>query len=125
MWDPDQEKFDTSSKYSKKKTIFKKNRISMGKPPNKMGNCPFASPLVAPLKYDNATKYGFDLFPRSFGRYQRTFDCSLTHQQYSLQKRGWTLILSANKTTTFCVVGIREKKQSSTGKIDKLISLFV
>ncbi len=24
-------------------------KISMGKPPNEMGNCPFASPLVTPL----------------------------------------------------------------------------
>jgi hypothetical protein len=26
-----------------------KGKISMDKPPNKMGNCPFASPLVTPL----------------------------------------------------------------------------
>jgi hypothetical protein len=25
-------------------------KTSMGKPPNEMGNCPFASPLVAPLQ---------------------------------------------------------------------------
>jgi hypothetical protein len=24
-------------------------KTSLGKPPNEMGNCPFASPLVAPL----------------------------------------------------------------------------
>jgi hypothetical protein len=29
-------------------------KTSMGKPPNEMGNCPFASPLVAPLHAVNS-----------------------------------------------------------------------
>ncbi len=35
------------SKISMGKTLLIK--IAMGKSPNEMGNCPFASPLVAPL----------------------------------------------------------------------------
>ncbi len=28
-------------------------KTSLGKPPNEMGNCPFGSPLVAPLSFDD------------------------------------------------------------------------
>jgi hypothetical protein len=40
------------SNFQKSKISMGKNfliKTSMGKPPNEMGNCPFASPLVAPL----------------------------------------------------------------------------
>jgi len=33
-------------------------KISVGKPPNEMGNCPFASPLVAPLLVNNTAYQG-------------------------------------------------------------------
>jgi hypothetical protein len=41
-------------------------KTSMGKPPNEMGNCPFASPLVAPLYPVKRQSFKTRIFARNY-----------------------------------------------------------